>query len=50
MCGNKCDLRDERQVSYSDAANFCQENNVLYLETSAMNGENIEKAFMEVTK
>ncbi|EAR90686.1 Rab-family small GTPase (macronuclear) [Tetrahymena thermophila SB210] len=50
VCGNKCDLKEERQVSQQDAENFCKENNVMFFEISALTGENVENAFLEVTK
>lgn len=43
--GNKCDLESERQVNKEIAKNFAKENNLLFLETSAKNGVNIEKIF-----
>lgn len=43
--GNKCDLELERQVNKEVAKNFAKENNLLFLETSAKNGTNIEKIF-----
>ena len=45
LVGNKIDLNDERQVSYDEGANFAQENNILFFETSAKSGENINELF-----
>ena len=45
MVGNKCDLDEDRQVNKEVAKNFARENNLLFLETSAKNGTNIEKIF-----
>lgn len=50
LVGNKSDLNDERQVSYEEAAKFAEENNLLFLECSAMNGENVEVAFLSTAK
>ncbi|EGR27744.1 ras oncogene family protein, putative [Ichthyophthirius multifiliis] len=48
--GNKCDLLEERQVTYQEAKRFCDENNVLFYETSANTGDNVEQGFVQVTK
>ena len=45
LVGNKIDLNDERQVSYDEGANYAQENNMLFFETSAKNGDNIDLLF-----
>ena len=50
LLGNKCDLNSARAVSFIDAANFCQENSLQILETSAATGENIEAAFGMIAK
>jgi len=45
LVGNKSDLEGEREVNREVAKNFAKENNLLFLETSAKNGTNIEKIF-----
>lgn len=45
LVGNKSDLESERQVNKEVAKNFAKENNLLFLETSAKSGTNIEKIF-----
>ncbi len=45
LVGNKQDLENQRQVNKEVAKNFAKENNLLFLETSAKNGSNIEKIF-----
>ncbi len=47
VIGNKVDLADEqRQVSHSNAARFCQEEgDMMLVETSARNNVNVETAF-----
>jgi len=45
LIGNKCDLRTLREVPTEDARRFAQKNNLLFLETSARDGENIKEAF-----
>lgn len=50
MIGNKCDLNDQRQVSSEEAKEFAQENNLLYMETSAKMGTNVEESFVSTAK
>ena len=45
LIGNKCDLKDERVVSYEQGKEIADKNNVKFFETSAYNGENIEESF-----
>lgn len=40
----------QRQVSFEEAQAFAQENNIMYMETSAKNGTNVEAAFIETAK
>lgn len=50
VCGNKKDLEDSRVISTMEASKFCQEKQVNFLETSALNGENVSLAFEMATK
>lgn len=50
LIGNKSDLDDTREVSYEEAAKFAEENNLLFLECSAKNGDNVEQAFLSTAK
>merc|ERR1711959_396683 len=43
--GNKRDLKEERQVSFLEASRFAQEEDILFLETSALTGENVQEVF-----
>eukprot|EP00933_Yihiella_yeosuensis_P007291 TRINITY_DN112253_c0_g1_i1.p1 TRINITY_DN112253_c0_g1~~TRINITY_DN112253_c0_g1_i1.p1 ORF type:complete len:243 (-),score=29.80 TRINITY_DN112253_c0_g1_i1:116-844(-) len=43
--GNKRDLKEERQVSFLEASRFAQEQDILFLETSALTGENVQDVF-----
>lgn len=43
--GNKRDLKEERQVSFLEASRFSQEQDILFLETSALTGENVQEVF-----
>ena len=49
LCGNKIDL-NFRNITFEEANNFAQKNGLLYSETSAKEGNNIEVAFENVTK
>ena len=46
LIGCKRDLEASRDVSVEEAAQFAKENDLLFMETSAMTGENIEEAFL----
>ncbi|KAG0322992.1 hypothetical protein BGZ99_002976 [Dissophora globulifera] len=48
LVGNKSDLKHLRAVSTEEAKNFAQDHNLLFLETSALDGTNIQQAFKEV--
>ena len=45
LVGNKSDLKDKRQVNTEDAENKAKEMGIAYMETSALNAENVDKAF-----
>uniref|UniRef100_A0A8C8EWX8 Ras-related protein Rab-4 n=1 Tax=Oncorhynchus tshawytscha TaxID=74940 RepID=A0A8C8EWX8_ONCTS len=47
LCGNKKDLEADREVTFLEAARFAQENELMFLETSALTGENVEEAFLK---
>ena len=47
LIGNKCDLEGKRAVSYDEGKNFADENNLLFFETSAKDGTNIQECFNE---
>ena len=47
LIGNKNDLNENREVSYNEGLKLAEKNNMLFFETSAKNGENIEKIFKE---
>ena len=48
LVGNKCDLEDDRKVSKEVAEEKAKLYNIAFMETSALNGTNIEKAFNEL--
>ena len=45
MVGNKLDLQADRTVEYDEAYKFAQQNNIMYIETSAKDNTNVDKAF-----
>ena len=47
LIGNKNDLEDKRQVSQEEGQKFAEENNLVFFETSALNGNNIEEIFVQ---
>ena len=47
LVGNKIDLEDKREVSYEEGKNFAEENDLLFFETSAKDGNNIQEIFLE---
>ena len=45
VIGNKCDLEDQRQVTKEQGQEKASSLNVAFLETSALSGANLDKAF-----
>ncbi|PRP74398.1 Ras-related protein Rab-11B [Planoprotostelium fungivorum] len=45
LVGNKSDLKTNREVATEEAKKYAQQNSLLYIETSALDGENISEAF-----
>ncbi|KAJ1666754.1 ras GTPase [Coemansia sp. RSA 1646] len=46
LVGNKSDLEDKRKVDVTEAKDFADSLNISFLETSAKDSTNVEKAFM----
>lgn len=45
LVGNKCDMEDNRAVTFDEAKEFADANDMPFLETSAKRAINVEKAF-----
>ena len=48
LVGNKADLEDDRVIDYDEAEMYAREKNVLFLETSAKTGMNVDEIFSEI--
>ena len=47
LIGNKIDLENKREVSYEEGKNFAEENELLFFEASAKEGNNIQEIFVQ---
>ena len=45
LVGNKCDLANERQVSYEEGENYAKNLNIKFFEASARDGTNVNELF-----
>lgn len=50
VCGNKCDLDDDREVPLLEGTRLAQEESAMFLETSALTGENVEEVFFKCAR
>ncbi|EDO43047.1 predicted protein [Nematostella vectensis] len=50
LVGNKKDLDADREVTFLEASRFAQENELMFLETSALTGENVEEGFLKCSR
>jgi Ras-related protein Rab-5C len=50
LAGNKADLEARRAVDFEEANAYAVENNLLHLETSAKNANNVKALFVEIAK
>lgn len=47
LVGNKSDLRHLRSVKTEDAQTFCEREGLSFIETSALEATNVERAFQQ---
>ncbi|MHA2186591.1 MAG: Rab family GTPase [Promethearchaeota archaeon] len=50
LIGNKKDLLDERMVARDEAEELARSNNLTYVETSALTGNNVEESFYKLAE
>jgi len=50
ICGNKCDLEADRQVSKAEGAELARSFKAPFFETSALSRTNVEEAFFELVR
>jgi len=50
LVGNQIDLSAEREVSFLEASRFAQENELMFLETSALTGEGVSEVFLKCAR
>jgi GTPase SAR1 family protein len=50
LVGNKNDLEEQRVISAEEAQSFADQNNLLFIETSAKTGSNVDAAYINTAK
>ncbi|MHA1985812.1 MAG: Rab family GTPase [Promethearchaeota archaeon] len=50
LIGNKSDLENQRKITDIEASNYAKDNNMELILTSAKTGQNVEEAFIKLTR
>ena len=50
LAGNKSDMENKRKVQTEEAKAYAEENEIIYMETSAKTAVNVRNLFMEIAK
>jgi Ras-related protein Rab-5C len=50
LAGNKADMEGKRKVQTEEAQQYAQENDIIFLETSAKTALNVRNLFIEIGK
>ena len=50
LIGNKCDLKENREVSYEDGLKYSKKNKMLFFETSAKYGDMVNHIIKSILK
>ena len=48
LVGNKIDLIEKRRVNVDDVRNYARDNNIIYMESSAKTGTNVDQIFTNI--
>lgn len=48
LCGNKCDMENKRKVETEEAHIYAEEQNIVFLETSAKENINVRELFLKI--
>lgn len=50
LAGNKCDMDNKRKVPTEEAQQYADENEIVFMETSAKTAQNVKNLFVEIGK
>ena len=50
LAGNKVDMENKRKVNTEEAQAYCQDSDIIFLETSAKTSLNVKNLFTEIGK